>query len=143
MLTISRLRKKAVNDFDRKGAIYIICLVIQGKLWTYVGQTGDAWRRIQDGHLRSSYRSLSKRSFLYWLWEQADERWICLAASGEQVVPGPVLNVVEQWVATLFLALQPPELASNIPSNILATIPEESLQYGVGVREPLGEATPI
>jgi hypothetical protein len=139
LLTKVRLKQLAVDNFNQHGAIYVICLMIEGELWTYVGQTGNAWKRIADGHNRASYRSLSKRSFLYWLWDQADDLWICLAASGDQLASGPILNLLEQWVAVLFLALQPQELASNLPKEIFATIPHQNLQWGVGIREPLAE----
>jgi hypothetical protein len=82
---------------------------------------------------------MQKKSFLYWLWDQASEIWFCLAVSGSHLVSGPTLNILEQWTAVLFLGLQPQELSSNLPPKILRQIAPTDMQLGAGIREPLAE----
>jgi hypothetical protein len=135
----SRLKKHHATQFSHHGAVYVIILVLNGGPWFYVGQTEDAWKRIVDGHQRPSYRSRYKRSFLYWLWGQASEVHICLPVSDELLRPGPIANIVEQWISLLFLALQPQELMHNFSAESLETLSPNDLQRGIGVREPLAQ----
>lgn len=139
ILNFSRLKKRAISDFPRQGAIYIIALVVNGQPWYYVGQTENAWKRIVDGHDRPSYRSTYKRSFLYWLWSQASEYTFCFAVSDKRLRRGPIANILEHWVSLMFLALQPREMATNFPPKEFAKISPDALEYGAGVREPLAE----
>ncbi|KAF3046102.1 hypothetical protein E8E12_011100 [Didymella heteroderae] len=52
---------------------------------------------------------------------------------------GPALNVTWQWVSVMFLALQPRELITSIPDEILRGIQPAELQFGAGIRESLPE----
>jgi hypothetical protein len=49
------------------------------------------------------------------------------------------MNLLEQWVALVFLSLQPCELKSNLSLAAFRSIPAIDMQHGVNVREPLGQ----
>jgi hypothetical protein len=118
--------------------VYTICLIVDNEPWFYAGQAKNAFSRIAGSHQKQTYRDRNP-SFLYFLWARAQAVHFFLPVSNAQSVSGPVLNVLEQWVALIFLALQPSEMKSNLSLAALRSIPSKDMQHGVNVREPLGQ----
>jgi hypothetical protein len=135
---VCRLKRLAVTEFPRHGVVYVNLLAIEGHDFRYAGQTNDAFARIIGMHESASYRN-SQRKFLYFLRERAEEVFYLLPIDDASLKPGPVHNILEQWVALIFRVLQPSELKHNLCAETLRWIPADEMHKGVNVREPLAQ----
>jgi hypothetical protein len=91
-----------------------------------------------ENHESESYRKAHLK-FLYFLRERADEVAYLLPVSDTTLKAGPILNILEQWVALIFRALQPSEMRGNLATETLRWIPNDQMQHGINVREPLAQ----
>ncbi|KAI8936427.1 hypothetical protein NX059_006835 [Plenodomus lindquistii] len=132
------LRKHAVTTFPEHTTVYVITLIIDGAPWFYAGQTENGQARIAKGHFSSKYRD-SHSSIMYYLWNRASEIFVCLPVSNPTLVTGPILNILEQWMALVFLGLQPMDLKQNLSAETLRQIPASELNHGLNIREPLAQ----
>ncbi|KAH8730760.1 hypothetical protein GQ44DRAFT_605810 [Phaeosphaeriaceae sp. PMI808] len=131
------LKKHAVTAFPRHGAVYLILIKIGDKIWRYVGQSKDCRKRISQ-HTSLTHRN-NHPSFLYFLHTRAEDVLYLLPVSDVSLDSGPILNILEQWMSLVFLALQPSELNHNLSSETLKWVHKDEIHAGMNVREPLAQ----
>ncbi|KAI8936475.1 hypothetical protein NX059_006880 [Plenodomus lindquistii] len=132
------LKKKAATTFPVHGIVYTAFLVVEGELWRYVGQAEKGHQRITEQHQNEPYRN-SHFSFFYFLWARASEVFFVLPVDNVDLKAGPILNIMEQWVALIFRGLQPSEMKDNFSPDTMKWINVKDLQRGAGIREPLAQ----
>jgi hypothetical protein len=133
-----RLKKHAKKTFPAHGVIYLILLFIDGELWRYAGQTKDGQFRIIKQHQSPSYRKKTTK-YLYYLWERASSVHFLLPVAKHSLPEGPKLNILEQWVALIFLGLRHHDLQENLSKEAVLALPKKHMHRGAGVREPLAQ----
>jgi hypothetical protein len=117
---------------------YAIFLLVDGKLWRYIGQSDNGKTRITTQHQNVPYRN-SHLTFLYFLWSRAESITFLLPVDDANLAAGPILNILEQWCSLIFRALQPKAMRSNFGIEALKWIRDDELQCGIGIREPLAQ----
>lgn len=126
-----------MTEFPHHGVVYLVLVKIGEKSWRYVGQAQDGHSRIRN-HESESYRRAAP-NFLYFLRTMADEVSYLLPVSDATLQSGPLLNILEQWISLIFLALQPSELKHNFARKTLKRIIVDEMHNGINIREPLAQ----
>jgi hypothetical protein len=120
------------------GLIYLAVVVIDGEAHYYAGQTENGQKRIISNHRSVSYRK-SHPKFLYLLMDKAERTVFLLPVVDPKLVNGPIMNILEQWIALIFRALQPVDLRGNLDLHTQKWISRDELGKGINIREPLAQ----
>lgn len=75
--------------------------------------------------------------------ERAVSTSFLLPVSDPELTSGPIMNILEQWIALVFRALLPHDLKDNLDSESHSWVPAEERQKGINIREPLGQGMPF
>ena len=127
-----------MKTFPAHGVIYLIFLIVDDEMWRYAGQAKYGHFRIEKEHQSEAYRKRNLK-FLYYLWERASSVHFVLPIADPGLQSGPIFNILEQWVALIFLGLRHHDLQANLSKEALEAIGDRYMHKGAGIREPLAQ----
>lgn len=132
------MKKQATFVYPEHGAVYLNIIKLAEGVRRYAGQSDNARHRITENHNSASYRR-SHRSYQYFLLDRAEEYHFLLPVQDLSLKPGPILNILEQWISLIFRCLQSADLRGNMAPDSFVLIPRAELEKGVNLREPLAQ----
>ncbi|KAF2866593.1 hypothetical protein BDV95DRAFT_648932 [Massariosphaeria phaeospora] len=131
--------QQAVTQFEDEAGQYVHLFWGASGRKAYSGQTDNLSRRIPKEHDNQRYRN-KNRTLHYLYYEELTEGvYLVPCRKPKDQVPGPIDNIMEQWISLVFRTMQPEDLKANFSKDALELLAPEDLDRGTNIREPLAQ----